>query len=64
MFDVYCPECDSKRLIFPSDVTGIDNVGGSIVVHFTCWCGAAGLWRTGQGAPSEAVAWPAGALAS
>lgn len=64
MFDVYCPECASRRLIFSGQVSGIDNdAAGGIVVHFSCWCGAQGAWRTGSGAGREAVAWKQSTLA-
>jgi hypothetical protein len=59
MFDVYCPECDSRRLIFPSQVVGIHNDDAGMAVLFTCWCGATGVWRTGSRSSHDHVAWSA-----
>ena len=63
MFDVYCPECRGRKLIFPEQVTRIDNDEAGILVSFTCWCGAPGAWRTGASARDESVSWAAPALA-
>jgi hypothetical protein len=62
MFDVYCPECSKTQLIFPSHITTISNDDGAIVVHFTCWCGAPGVWRTGSSVARERVTWRQPAL--
>jgi hypothetical protein len=64
MFDVYCKECASQKLIFPHQVTSIDNDSDGIAVRFACWCGALGTWRTGATARRETVAWEEPALAS
>ena len=40
MFDHHCTACDRRQLIFPSQVTSLDNTDHGIVVSFTCWCGA------------------------
>jgi hypothetical protein len=60
MFDIYCPRCVSRRLIFPSQVVGIDNDGTGIAVRFECWCGATGTWNAG----SHHVAWHTAPLAA
>jgi hypothetical protein len=60
MFDLYCPRCASRRLIFPSQITGVDNDTVGIVVHFECWCGTAGAWN----ADTARVSWPAEPLAT
>ena len=53
MFDHVCTSCHRRQLIFPSQVTAIDNFEHGIVVSFTCWCGAAQTWRTGAAASSR-----------
>ena len=53
MFDHVCTSCHRRQLIFPSQVTAIDNSEHGIVVSFTCWCGAAQNWRTGAAAGSR-----------
>ncbi|MGH8969643.1 MAG: hypothetical protein ACRDV1_06800 [Actinomycetes bacterium] len=63
MFDVFCPECSSRRLIFPGQVDRVVNDDGGIVVHFSCWCGAPGAWRTGRRAGHDALTWARPALA-
>ena len=47
MFDINCPACERRQLIFPSQVTNLVNDEQGIVVFYTCWCGVAGAWRTG-----------------
>lgn len=47
MFDIHCPSCDTRRLIFPSQIRGLVNHDGVIHVAYRCWCGEAGVWRTG-----------------
>jgi len=47
MFDIHCTACQKRQLIFPSQVTNLVNDEQGIVVFYTCWCGAAGAWRTG-----------------
>jgi hypothetical protein len=64
MFDIYCPRCASRRVIFPSQIMGIDNYGSGIVVRFECWCGAAGSWRAESAGSASRVAWHAEPLAA
>jgi len=45
MFDTYCPECQKRQLIFPSQVTQLVNDEQGIVAIFSCWCGAPGAER-------------------
>ena len=40
MFDHHCTACDRRQLIFPSQVTRLDNTDHGIVVDFVCWCGS------------------------
>lgn len=56
MFDVYCPRCASRRLIFPGQVRGIVNDDQGIAVAYECWCGELGLWRTGRAHEAAAAA--------
>jgi hypothetical protein len=63
MFDIHCPACDRRQLVFPSQITALVNDEQGIVVMYTCWCGAAGAWRTGAAQADAAVA-PEHVLAS
>jgi hypothetical protein len=47
MFDNYCPECDKRQLIFPSQIVAVVNTDHGIEVAYTCWCGTEQTWRTG-----------------
>jgi len=55
MFDHVCTACDRRLLIFPSQVTSVENTDHGIVVAFTCWCGADQSMLTGR-VVSEPVA--------
>ncbi len=48
MFDHHCTACDRRQLIFPSQVTRIDNTDHGIVVAFGCWCGSEQTHVTGS----------------
>lgn len=48
MFAHHCTECDQRRLVFPSQIIGIDNTSAGIVVDFLCWCGAPQSLVTGR----------------
>ena len=48
MFDHYCTACRRRRLIFPSQVTGIVNDERGVHVRLTCWCGADQTLETGR----------------
>lgn len=48
MFDNECTECGKRQLIFPAQITSINNTGPGILVGYTCWCGAAQTWLTGR----------------
>ena len=50
MFDNVCTSCHRRQLVFPSQVTSLDNVDGAIVVTYTCWCGSEQTLVTGSGA--------------
>lgn len=54
MFDHHCTSCDKRQLIFPSQVTRMDNTDHGIVVAFTCWCGADQTMTTGRRAAKTA----------
>ena len=56
MFDHHCTACERRQLIFPSQVTSLDNTGHGIVVRFTCWCGADQTLVTGKAARAGRVA--------
>jgi len=44
MFEIYCSECQSRRIIFPSQIVTVANGVDGVVVHFECWCGSLGVW--------------------
>ena len=48
MFDFTCTECGAHRLVFPSQIRGVDNTDHGIEVRFECWCGAEQTWLTGR----------------
>lgn len=50
MFDNFCTACDKRQLIFPSQVTSMNNTDEGIVLTFTCWCGAEQSLTTGKAA--------------
>jgi hypothetical protein len=45
MFEIYCPDCASRRIIFPSQIVTVANGADGVVVHFECWCGALRTWE-------------------
>ena len=53
MFDNVCTSCHRRQLIFPSQVTAVDNTEHGIVVSYTCWCGATQVWLTGAAATTR-----------
>lgn len=55
MFDVHCPACSTRRLVFPSQVLGLVNDERGICLAYRCWCGAVGTWLTGKGARTAAA---------
>lgn len=48
MFDAWCPRERSRVLLTSRRIERIVQDGGRIDVHFRCWCGARGVWRTGK----------------
>jgi hypothetical protein len=48
MFDHHCTACGKRQLIFPSQITSMDNTDHGIVVSFRCWCGADQTTVTGR----------------
>jgi hypothetical protein len=40
MFAHTCTACARRSLIFPGQITHLDNTDHGPVVTFTCWCGA------------------------
>jgi len=53
VFDHHCTTCDRRQLIFPSQVTSLDNTDHGIVVAFVCWCGSGQSLLTGRGADRQ-----------
>jgi hypothetical protein len=56
MFDHTCTACQKRQLIFPSQVTSLENTEHGILVAFTCWCGADQTLLTGRASARPAVA--------
>lgn len=52
MFDVNCPACSRRRLIFPGQILSMVNDERGICVTYRCWCGAVCTWLTGKGVSS------------
>ena len=50
-----CTSCHRRQLIFPSQITGLDNTDHGIVVTFTCWCDAEQSLLTGKAAARPAT---------
>ena len=48
MFDHNCTVCGKRQLIFPNQITSMDNNEHGIVVAFRCWCGADQTTVTGR----------------
>lgn len=55
MFTHTCSACHRHELIFPSQVTGMENTDHGIVVTFTCWCDAEQTTVTGVKAARPAA---------
>ena len=55
MFTHTCSACHRRELIFPSQVTGMENTDHGIVVTFTCWCDAEQTLVTGLEATQPAA---------
>ncbi len=53
MFTHTCTHCSKRQLIFPSQITGMANTDGGIVVAFTCWCGSEQAMLTGSKAANR-----------
>lgn len=53
MFTHTCSHCSKRQLIFPSQITAIDNSAVGITVSFTCWCGAEQTGVTGRRAANR-----------
>ncbi len=48
MFDVYCARHGCRVLLFASDIRAVHNTPDGIEVHYACYCGHRGVWRTGR----------------
>ena len=56
MFDHICTECDTRHLIFPSQITGMVNTDHGVTVSYTCWCGSDQTWSAKQASQRTLVA--------
>lgn len=56
MFTHTCTVCARRQLIFPSQITSLDNTAEGIVLAFTCWCGSEQTAVTGRRRTAEPVA--------
>jgi hypothetical protein len=59
MFDVFCPTCSGRRLIFTGQMRGLANDADGIRVSFVCWCGRSGTWSTDRDSEQVMVTWAA-----
>jgi hypothetical protein len=50
MFANHCTDCDTRKLIFPSQITHLVNSDDGIEVTYSCWCGSEQTWRPAVGA--------------
>jgi hypothetical protein len=57
MFDVFCPTCSGRRLIFTGQMRGLANDTDGIRVSFVCWCGRSGTWSTDRDSEQVMVTW-------
>ena len=48
MFAHHCTACDTRHLIFPSQVKSITNLGGAFATTYQCWCGAEQVWLSAR----------------
>lgn len=55
MFAHDCTACGKRQLIFPGQITSMDNTGAGIELGFTCWCGAEETALTGRRAEARVV---------
>lgn len=44
MFDLYCPHCSTRRLMFAGQVRGLVNETSGAQVLLECWCGGLVRW--------------------
>jgi len=44
MFAHHCTACDTRHLIFPSQVVSLTDLGGAFATTYQCWCGAEQVW--------------------
>lgn len=53
MFAHDCTACGKRQLIFPGQITSMDNTEAGIELEFRCWCGAEQTVLTGRKADAE-----------
>jgi hypothetical protein len=46
MFASYCARCAGRVLVFPSQITGIEDEDNGFTVRFACTCGSEGHWHS------------------
>ncbi len=56
MFDHICTVCDTRHLIFPSQITGMVNTDHGVTVSYTCWCGSDQTWSAKRASQRTLVA--------
>jgi hypothetical protein len=56
VFAHHCTACGKRQLIFPGQITSMDNTEAGIELGFTCWCGAEQTLVTGRRADTEVSA--------
>jgi RNase P subunit RPR2 len=56
VFDIFCPACERRQLIFPAQIRDLRNEEQGIHISFTCWCGQPARVTTGRKDSMLAVA--------
>ncbi len=57
MFDLFCPHCSTRRLIFAGQVRDLVNDQDGVHVLVECWCGGLVRWNAQDRAvPAQASA--------
>lgn len=52
MFDAYCPRHAARVVLGPRRIRRLAiSRDGAIEIHFRCYCGHEGVWRTGKRTP-------------
>lgn len=53
MFDLFCPHCSTRRLMFAGQVRDLVNDSNGVHVVLECWCGGLVSWHSGRVAAED-----------